>query len=234
MKLILLALTCVALALVGTACTETATPTNSSSPRSTTPPAPAPVASVVEFANARANFAKNCEACHGPGEKHLVAAKARKLDHQAANKLASLAIFNPGRLSAHDLTQSFCGSCHTGFEQAMLQSAQGGINNIRFQPYRMFNSRGHNTNDPRVGCVACHNPHEKLQKDAAYYDPKCLACHLTKPTDAKTTRRNADACPVSTKQCVTCHMPKVDLPGMHANFTDHWIRIARVNDPVPR
>jgi cytochrome c6 len=67
MKLILLALTCVALALVGTACTETATPTNSSSPRSTTaPPAPAPVASVVEFANARANFAKNCEACHGP------------------------------------------------------------------------------------------------------------------------------------------------------------------------
>ena len=65
MKLILLALTCVALAMVGTACTETATPTNTATPRST-PPAPAPVASVVEFANARANFSKNCEACHGP------------------------------------------------------------------------------------------------------------------------------------------------------------------------
>ena len=51
---------------------------------------------------------------------------------------------------------------------------QSGINNIRFQPYRMFNSRGHNTNDPRVSCLACHNPHEKLQKDAAYYDAKCL------------------------------------------------------------
>jgi hypothetical protein len=31
-----------------------------------------------------------CEACHGPGEKHLVAAKAKKLDR--------LEIFNPGRL----------------------------------------------------------------------------------------------------------------------------------------
>ena len=66
-----------------------------------------------------------------------------------------------------------------------------------------------------------------LEKAAAYYDPKCLACHLTKPSDAKTVRRNADACPVSTKQCVTCHMPKVELSGMHASFTDHWIRVVR-------
>lgn len=67
MKLLLLALTCVALALVGTACTETATPTNSSTPRSAaTPPAAAPAASVAVFAKARANYSANCEACHGP------------------------------------------------------------------------------------------------------------------------------------------------------------------------
>jgi len=173
-----------------------------------------------------------CEACHGPGEKHLIAARGTN----AANlkKLDRPEIFNPGDLSALHLSQSFCGTCHTGFEQAMLQQGQGGINNIRFQPYRMFNSRGHNADDARLGCVACHNPHEKLVKDAAYYDPKCLACHVTKPTDAKTARRNADACPVSTKQCVTCHMPKIELPGMHASFTDHWVRIARPGDPVPR
>ncbi|HEU4767448.1 MAG TPA: multiheme c-type cytochrome [Pyrinomonadaceae bacterium] len=167
-----------------------------------------------------------CEACHGPGEKHLIAARAKKPER--------LEIFNPGDLSALDLSQSFCGTCHVGFEQAMLLPGQSGINNIRFQPYRMFNSKGHNTDDARLGCVACHNPHEKLIKDAAYYDPKCLACHVLKPTDAKTVRRNADACPVSTKQCVTCHMPKVELPGMHASFTDHWIRIARPGDPTPR
>jgi mono/diheme cytochrome c family protein len=67
MKLILLALTCVALALVVTACTETATPTNTAAPRTATAsPTPTAAASVDEFASARANFAKNCEACHGP------------------------------------------------------------------------------------------------------------------------------------------------------------------------
>ncbi len=172
------------------------------------------------------NAGVGCEACHGPGEKHLVAAKAKKLDQ--------LEIFNPGDLSAHDLSQSFCGTCHVGFEQAMLMPGQSGINNIRFQPYRMFSSKGHNTNDPRLGCVACHNPHEKLVKETAYYDPKCLACHVSKPGDPKTARRSANACPVSTKQCTTCHMPKVELPGMHASFTDHWIRIARPGDPTPR
>src|SRR5689334_23936498 len=65
MKLISLALTCVAIALIAVACTETATPTNSSRSASS-PAAPAATASVDQFATARANYKKNCEACHGP------------------------------------------------------------------------------------------------------------------------------------------------------------------------
>jgi len=66
MKLIALALTCVAIALLAIACTETASPTNTSSSRSSaSPAAPSPAASVDEFATARANYKKNCEACHG-------------------------------------------------------------------------------------------------------------------------------------------------------------------------
>jgi len=167
-----------------------------------------------------------CEACHGPGEKHLVAMKAKNFDEPQ--------IFNPGGLGGHELSQSFCGTCHTSFEQAMLQPGQSGINNIRFQPYRMFNSRGHNTNDSRISCLGCHNPHEKLQKDTAYYDQKCLACHLTTAKDTKTERRSAAPCPVSTNKCSTCHMPKIDFPGMHAEFTDHWIRIVKPGEPIPR
>src|SRR5688572_9223092 len=72
-----------------------------------------------------------------PGERHAVAMKEKKFKEPQ--------IFNPGRLGAHELSQSFCGTCHTSFEQAMLMPGQAGINNIRFQPYRMFNSRGHNT-----------------------------------------------------------------------------------------
>jgi len=67
MKLIVLTLTCVAIALVVIACTETATPTNTNTSRAAaSPAAPAPTASVDEFATAKANYAKHCEACHGP------------------------------------------------------------------------------------------------------------------------------------------------------------------------
>ena len=64
MKQLALALTCIAIALVAIACTETATPTNTSTP--TAAASPTPTASVDPLAAARANYAKNCEACHGP------------------------------------------------------------------------------------------------------------------------------------------------------------------------
>ncbi len=86
MKLISLALTCVAITLIATACTETATPTNTSTRTAAGSPAPAaPTAPPDPLATARANYAKNCEACHGPtGEGGLV-----KVDNKQI-KVASL------------------------------------------------------------------------------------------------------------------------------------------------
>ena len=67
MKLISLALTCVAIALGASACTETATPTNTNTSRTAaSPAAPAATATPDPLASARANFTKNCEPCHGP------------------------------------------------------------------------------------------------------------------------------------------------------------------------
>jgi hypothetical protein len=168
----------------------------------------------------------SCEACHGPGERHLAAVKTKDFKN--------LQIFNPAVLDALDLSQEFCGSCHRSFDTVMGLDGQGGASNIRFQPYRIFNSRAHLINDRRLSCVACHDPHAPLERDAAYYDSKCLACHLSTRGELKTRTRSASACPVSTKQCVTCHMPKVELPAMHYQFTDHWIRIARPGSPVPK
>ena len=70
MKLIVVTLTCVAITLALAACTET-------TPPPTTPSAPttaaSPTQSVDQFAASRAEFQKNCEACHGPqGEGGLV------------------------------------------------------------------------------------------------------------------------------------------------------------------
>jgi mono/diheme cytochrome c family protein len=77
MKLISLALLCVAIALVAlaaVACTETVTTTNTNTARtSASPAAPAAAATPDPLAGARANFTKNCEPCHGPnGEGGLV------------------------------------------------------------------------------------------------------------------------------------------------------------------
>ena len=67
MKQVSLALTCIALALVAFACTETATPTNTSTPTTAASPAPpAPTTPPDPLAAARSNYARNCEACHGP------------------------------------------------------------------------------------------------------------------------------------------------------------------------
>jgi hypothetical protein len=164
-----------------------------------------------------------CEGCHGPGEKHIAAIKAGS---------RNLQIFNPAKLEADELSQEFCGACHVSFEKALLMPRQGGTNNLRYQPYRIFNSKGHN-NDARISCVACHDPHDKLAVEGASYDAKCLACHLTTRGEARTAARSAPACPVSKQQCTTCHMPKIDLPGAHGKFTDHWIRIVKAGAPTP-
>ncbi len=164
-----------------------------------------------------------CEGCHGPGEKHIAAIKSGS---------KNLQIFNPVKLDGDELSQEVCGACHVSFEKALLMPKQGGMNNLRYQPYRIMNSRGH-SNDSRISCVACHDPHDKLNEDAAFYDSKCLACHLTTQAQAKTAERSAHACPVSKQQCTTCHMPKIELPGGHAKFTDHWIRIVKPGAPPP-
>jgi hypothetical protein len=168
----------------------------------------------------------SCEACHGPGERHVAAARAKNLKDPQ--------IFNPSGLDALELSQEFCGACHQGFDTVMSLAGQGGAANIRFQPYRIFNSRGHLVNDRRMSCVACHDPHDQLRHDEAYYDSKCLACHLSSSKGPKTRERTAPACPVGTKQCAACHMPKVELPEMHYKFTDHWIRVVKAGEPVPR
>jgi hypothetical protein len=168
----------------------------------------------------------SCEACHGPGERHVAAARAKNLKEPF--------IYNPAELDSLDLSQEFCASCHQGFDAVMSLEGQGGAANIRFQPYRIFNSRAHLLNDRRMSCTACHDPHGPLERDEAFYDSKCAACHLTNAKETKTRDRNAPACPVATRGCATCHMPKVELPGMHYKFTDHWIRIAKPGAPVPR
>jgi hypothetical protein len=174
--------------------------------------------SVVDgkFQTEKLELGVGCEACHGPGERHLAA--------MAAKDFKNARIFDPDTLDSFDLTQEFCGSCHMSFDKVMQMPDQAGVNSIRFQPFRMFKSGAHFLNDARLSCVACHDPHEHIRREPVSYDAACLACHVASAKDVKTPERSASPCPTATSNCVTCHMPKVELSEMHAKFTDHWIR----------
>jgi Cytochrome c554 and c-prime len=167
-----------------------------------------------------------CEACHGPGADHVAAMKAGRIE------AGRHAILNP-RTFTPVASVDFCGACHRSWSDVM-QAGILGVIDARFQPYRLENSRCWRRGDPRLTCVACHNPHEPLAQGAAIYDGKCLACHKTTAEDKTVVaNRPGAACPVSTKNCVTCHMPQVEIPSIHAPFTDHDIRIVRTGEPFP-
>jgi len=163
-----------------------------------------------------------CEGCHGPGGRHIAAVKKGDLPSQS--------IYNPGLLGGDDLTQHFCGSCHRGVDEfSLLKSME--INNVRFQPYRIFQSKCY-SNDRNIRCTACHNPHEPLREDPAYYDKRCLQCHSLKD---KTANAGGDgqSCPVADRNCTSCHMPKVEIPAAHFKFTDHYIRVVKPGEKYP-
>jgi hypothetical protein len=172
------------------------------------------------------------------------------LDHQASMENGDLTVYPPdlGRLDAEDLS-TLCGQCHRTWEM-VVRSHWGGEANVRFQPYRLANSRCFNGSDPRISCIACHDPHQPVIQDAAFYDSKCLACHtVTSPRSAQSAHvRPAAAiasvppsesapqpgsCPVAASRCVTCHMPRTRMLGGHLVFTDHEIRVVRPGESYP-
>ena len=161
-----------------------------------------------------------CERCHSDSQKHMVDAERgnfrslpQSLKHLDAEHISDL-----------------CGQCHRTFDGAMRNHWRGPAY-VRFQPYRLELSKCFIGSDARISCIACHDPHKPASHEIGLYDTKCLACH-TRSAPAS-GGISAKICPVAGKNCVTCHMPKVQLPGGHAEFTDHFIRIVKSKGSYP-
>ena len=189
------------------------------------------------FDPAHSEAGLGCEACHGPARAHA----GGMATASAGNKASAHAVpvFNPAKLSPAD-SIDFCGSCHRTFADASLSlGGQRSTAAVRFQPYRLEESKcWRATQSEKLTCVACHNPHEALNRDAASYDKKCLSCHVPhgalSANAGSTASQTAKACPKATKDCTSCHMPKVNVASMHGDFTDHFIRIVKAEDGFPR
>jgi hypothetical protein len=170
----------------------------------------------------------SCEACHGPGASHVKFMDNRAPNDSGAGKQA---IFNPGNLLAADAVD-FCGACHSSWWDVKLSGGKG-VTTAKSAPYRLVTSKCWGTGDDRLTCTACHDPHRQLQTEASDYDPTCRNCHVSGPREKPSKTHPGKACPQATSKCTSCHMPKVYVPEMHANFTDHRIRIAHPGEPYP-
>ncbi|MDX2154407.1 MAG: hypothetical protein SFV54_26940 [Bryobacteraceae bacterium] len=150
----------------------------------------------------------SCERCHGDGSRHVAgfAAKGSR----------------PGRIESFKSATSeeineLCGQCHRTWAQVTTMGLRG-VQTVRFQPYRITKSKCYDAEDRRASCVACHDPHTPGEVSASKTERACRSCH-EQGRGRKPCGKGAD--------CASCHMPKYELPGAHADFTDHWIRTVR-------
>jgi hypothetical protein len=138
--------------------------------------------------------------------------------------------------SAEDIS-NFCGQCHRTWETVVRNHWRGELT-VRFQPYRLANSKCFDGADARISCIACHDPHVDVTRQDSSYDPQCLACHASTAASrvssgSDSAKVHARICPTGKADCVSCHMPKVKLPNGHMTFTDHQIRIVKPGEPFP-
>ncbi len=154
-----------------------------------------------------------CERCHGPGQKHFEAVTQGRKE---------LAIRHPGKLSSEQQFQ-FCGQCHRqppgDFEADAISKIIADKRTVRVPAQRLILSRCYIESDGKLKCTTCHNPHHTLTESVEYFDRRCLSCHTSGGSQGT-------QCPVSRKDCVSCHMQRERL-AKHLVFADHWIRRAK-------
>jgi hypothetical protein len=161
-----------------------------------------------------------CEHCHTGTGAHVSDAVSGDL---------SSAPPSLRKLSAESIS-NFCGQCHRTWETVVRNHWRGELT-VRFQPYRLANSKCFDGADSRISCIACHDPHQDVVRKDASYDTNCLACHS--PASTVAARAHPKPCPVAKADCVSCHMPKVKLPNGLMTFTDHQIRVVKKGEPFP-
>jgi hypothetical protein len=148
-----------------------------------------------------------CEACHGPGQRHISAATTGS----AAGTMARLGTWGGKRLN------ELCGDCHRTERDVDPSNPVAVDQTQRMQPYGLMKSACFQKSGDRLSCLTCHDPHRNSQKSHVSYERACRSCH------GQTT--GSTVCPVNRRDnCVSCHMPPKELlPGI--NMADHWIRV---------
>jgi len=159
----------------------------------------------------------SCERCHGPRRLHVEAARNGR-----AEEVKPLV-----PLKDPQVEMALCAQCHRGTEQ--MDSKIPESDSVRFQPYRLEQSRCFQANPSALTCVTCHDPHDKTSQDLTAYRQTCLSCH------SQPEQVHCGAVVESeflTADCISCHMPKREWSG-GIQFVDHWIRVVSDSESKP-
>lgn len=196
----------------------------------------------------------DCQRCHGPGQDHIDAARAR--DREAARR----AIVNPARLG-RDRQIEVCLQCHLETTSSPLpfqirrfdrppfsyvpgtslgdyfihfDHAPGSGREDKFEivgsaTYRLRQSACFQRT--AMTCTTCHDPHDIPRGEAAvaHYVEVCTGCHAS-PHPATTaagpsTATEGPGAAGAPGTCLDCHMPKRRVEdAVHVVMTDHLIQ----------
>ncbi len=159
-----------------------------------------------------------CEACHGPGRRHVEAIASGDLEQARA------AVDNPARLGGGELLQ-FCGACHRPPASTGEVIDWSDPWNVRHQPVYLSRSACVQPSGQALACMRCHDPHQPLSREAARDDGRCLDCHADRTPPVAICRQ------ASGLACASCHMPSVKPQG-NLRFTNHWIGIYDRDRPL--
>ncbi len=165
-----------------------------------------------------------CEACHGPGGRHVKTIKAGDLTHASMPSL--------GRNNVESIVE-LCGRCHRA-EKSVAPDSLDAKMPQRFQSYALAKSRCFKESGGKLSCLTCHNPHRDAETDVKKQEAGCLKCHASGQGNgmgvgSAPLLAQARFCPVNPATgCIGCHMPRrrvftrKDLP---TTMADHYIRI---------
>lgn len=182
----------------------------------------------------------DCQRCHGPGRKHMMAVLS-----QAGDQAIRAAIVNPARLS-RDRQLEVCMQCHLETSSSHMPNEIRLYNRAVFsyrpgQPlgdYKLFFDPVSNQKDDRfeiahaayrlrmsacfrksqMTCLTCHDPHASYRGPGMtqHYLAVCQSCH-------QTVKHTVSLPQGST--CLSCHMPQRRTDdAVHVVMTDHYIQ----------